>query len=56
LPKKIIRFVFSLDAEITGHSIMTGAGLVIALGVFILLLSLLGKEKVHLSKIQYENL
>jgi hypothetical protein len=32
-----------LVAEITGHSIMSGAGFVIALGVIIILLSIVGK-------------
>jgi hypothetical protein len=36
-------FNFSIDAEITGHSIMSGAGFIIALGVFIIILSFLGK-------------
>jgi hypothetical protein len=35
-------FVF-LVAEITGHSIMSGAGFIIALGVIIIILSALGK-------------
>ena len=35
---------YPLVAEITGHSIMSGAGFVIALGVLILILSVLGKE------------
>ncbi len=36
-------FFSSLVAEITGHSIMSGAGFVIALGVIIILLSIVGK-------------
>ena len=36
---------FHLDAAITGHSIMSGAGFIIALGVFIIILSALGKYK-----------
>lgn len=37
------RSLFFLDAEITGHSLMSGAGFIIALGVIIILLSALGK-------------
>lgn len=36
-------FLFDLDAEITGGSIMSGAGFIIALGVIIIILSALGK-------------
>ena len=34
--------VRSVDAEITGHSLMSGAGFIIALGVIIILLSFVG--------------
>jgi hypothetical protein len=37
-----------LVAEITGHSIMSGAGFIVALGVFIILLSVLGKITLYL--------
>jgi hypothetical protein len=36
--------LFLVDAEVTGHSIMSGAGFIIALGVIIILLSALGKR------------
>ena len=36
---------FYLDADITGYSLTSGAGFVIALGVIILLLTILGKRK-----------
>lgn len=45
-------FVFfsRLVAEITGHSLISGAGFIIALGVIIILLSVLGK-KIQIKKI-----
>ena len=36
-----------LDAEITGYSLMSGAGFIIALGVIILILSVLGRVDMH---------
>lgn len=36
-----------LVAEITGYSLMSGAGFIIALGVIILILAVLGKTEMH---------
>ena len=44
--------MYLLDAEITGRSIVSGAGFVIALGVFIIILSALGKSNVLFKKKQ----